>query len=53
MKRTLQRQQTILGRAIRDIERKLANVREAAGQKLRFWLWWAQRARITGRVVAG
>ena len=47
MKRTLRRQQTLLGRVIRDIERKLASVREAAGQKLRFWLWWAQRLHKT------
>lgn len=43
MKRVLRRQRTILGRVIRDIERKLAGAGEAAKHALSMWLERAQR----------
>lgn len=43
MKRVLRRQRTILGRVIRDIERKLASAGEAVGEALPVWLERAKR----------
>ncbi len=57
MKRVLRRQRTILGRVIRDIERKLAGVSEAVGRTLQVWLerakrLHAQRVKDKGKLYA-
>ncbi|MFX8235121.1 IS5/IS1182 family transposase, partial [Acinetobacter baumannii] len=43
MRRVLRRQRTVLGRVIRDIERKLADAGEAAKAALGTWLDRAKR----------
>jgi len=45
MRRTLRRQRTLLGRVIRDIERKLTGAGEAARAALQVWLERAERIR--------